>query len=483
MNMGRVMSFSFPVPTAKHRAVRGLACVLSLFVFIGSPGVIQTQVQAQDPNYVDVDVAITPDGSPHGDLGFISFTATTHFTLGDPPFYVDEARRALAINAGNPALRHGFSSATAVYPGPSGRFDVTITTLTEVDGESTYHVYVNDERVGTHTNPTTEIDYAPSLRTWSNVTLNPGDTLRVEACAHTNGRIPEGDATAWARGRWQHLGIAPSIEEVLADADPIQLVRRAGRLIISSDGNHHDPDDIAASAAGLTMLAHAGLQDQLIAYTFSDHVWGSFGDREEQMRRSVVETGERNGFTNTNFIEAVTDPEAAYAAVRDAVNASTAEDPLTIIAGGPMEVTWQGINASNPEARAHVLVISHSTWNNNHGHEHDGHDFADIGELGVATRKIVDQNSVDHIDRGLSSNEFGAAGWAAWQWLRDHENANCRWAYTRMRAARRADISDAGMVYFWLTGDENAHPTLLRRFFAEPANFAEGDEIVPIEAD
>lgn len=36
------------------------------------------------------------------------------------------------------------------------------------------------------------------------------DEIAIESNSHTNGLIPEGDGTAWARGRWSELSIKPS---------------------------------------------------------------------------------------------------------------------------------------------------------------------------------------------------------------------------------------------------------------------------------
>jgi hypothetical protein len=63
-----------------------------------------------------------------------------------------------------------------------------------------------------------------------------------------------------------------------------------GRIVISSDGNEHDEDDWAATPMSLALLASQGLQDQLVAYTFSDHTWGSNKEKkgaDGQMRESA----------------------------------------------------------------------------------------------------------------------------------------------------------------------------------------------------
>ena len=51
-----------------------------------------------------------------------------------------------------------------------------------------------------------------------------------------------------------------------------------GRIALSSDGNEHDHDDWAATPLSLALLSAAGLQDKLVLYTYSDHIWGSNQD-------------------------------------------------------------------------------------------------------------------------------------------------------------------------------------------------------------
>ncbi len=148
-----------------------------------------------------------------------------------------------------------------------------------------------------------------------------------------------------------------------------------GRIVLSSDGNEHDHDDWAATPLSLALLSAAGLQDKLVLYTFSDHVWGSNQDHPtsvsglnsyEHMRESALGGQKWFGFDKTRFICAVDNAEVAYNAIRDEINNSSVENPLTIIAAGPMQVVGEAINRSDILKRKFVTLISHSNWNNMH---------------------------------------------------------------------------------------------------------------------
>ena len=130
-----------------------------------------------------------------------------------------------------------------------------------------------------------------------------------------------------------------------------------GRIAISSDGNEHDHDDWAATPLSLALLAAAGLQDHLEVYTYSDHIWGSNQSHStsesglnayQHMRESALAGQEWFGFENTHFVCAVDNAEVAYRAMRDAINQSSAEDPLIIIAAGPMRVIGEALTSSTP---------------------------------------------------------------------------------------------------------------------------------------
>jgi hypothetical protein len=137
-----------------------------------------------------------------------------------------------------------------------------------------------------------------------------------------------------------------------------------GRIAISSDGNEHDHDDWAATPLSLALLAAAGLQDHLVLYTYSDHIWGSNQTHPtsesglnayQHMRESALGGQEWFGFDRTRFVCAVDNAEVAYAAMRDEINKSSAENPLIIIAAGPMQVIGEAINMAKIDKRQSLL--------------------------------------------------------------------------------------------------------------------------------
>ena len=141
------------------------------------------------------------------------------FVVGDGfvPGYKDEDRKALAINAG--AHQNKFAAAEAKFKGKPGKYDLVLNALTETDGESSYRVLVAGKKVGEATNPATKKDYQVAKHRFNGIELLIDDTIRVEFNTTSNGKIPEGDAFAFSRGRWRSIQVLkPGGKQAKGDA-------------------------------------------------------------------------------------------------------------------------------------------------------------------------------------------------------------------------------------------------------------------------
>ena len=91
------------------------------------------------------------------------------------------------------------------FNGAAGVYDITIDAMRELDGECTYKLYVNNELIGVQKNDVTTVDYAADKHVFKSVKVPAGAQISIESNTHSNGKIPEGTAFAWARGRWDSL--------------------------------------------------------------------------------------------------------------------------------------------------------------------------------------------------------------------------------------------------------------------------------------
>lgn len=153
----------------------------------------------------------TPPATPTPE-GAVILRATEHFRTvegGDfVPGYVVAQHDALAVNASR--YKDKYAAASATFGGPSGRYDITLNTMTEADGESTYRLVVDGKLIGMFTNPETAQDYQPATHTWPGVPIGDGATIQVEFNSASNGKKPEGNGFGYARGRWTSLALVPA---------------------------------------------------------------------------------------------------------------------------------------------------------------------------------------------------------------------------------------------------------------------------------
>jgi hypothetical protein len=269
-----------------------------------------------------------------------------------------------------------------------------------------------------------------------------------------------------------------------------------GRIAISSDGNEHDHDDWAATPLSLALLSAYGLQDKLAIYTYSDHIWGSNQDHPtsssgltayEHMRESALGGQKWFGFDNTKFICAVDNAEVAYNALRDEINKSTAENPLIIIAAGPMQVAGEAISRADVSKRQYVTLISHSGWNDNHSDKpknvywdkHSGWTFKEItnkfssdegGKL--TTIKIASQNGGDdYFGLKAPKEKFDWMKTSETKFNKAYKKGAWDWLYSRLLTCIKGgdiDASDAGMVLYILTGIEKTDPQMVKDIMENP---------------
>ncbi len=289
-----------------------------------------------------------------------------------------------------------------------------------------------------------------------------------------------------------HTSLSASAQE---SATP--LWQGVGRIALSSDGNEHDHDDWAATPLSLALLASQGLQDAVTLYTYSDHVWGSNHDfpgsdttssSYDNMQESAMGSKLWFGFNDTKFVCAVDDPKAAYKAMAKEINASSKENPLIIIAAGPMQVVGEGINRSKVSKRQYVTVVSHSGWNNNHSdkpeewEEHSGWRWNEMKSKfgtteggGVKFVQIKGQNSgkdykglycpkedYDWIKTSEARNDIKTYKPGAWDFLYQRVSSCVK------KGGKYFDPSDAGMVIYMLTGEDRTNPDMAREIMENP---------------
>ena len=283
----------------------------------------------------------------------------------------------------------------------------------------------------------------------------------------------------------------------LSAVSQTHLWQGKGRIAISSDGNEHDHDDWAATPLSLSLIAAKGLQNKMVLYTYSDHVWGSNLEMPtgkggltayEQMRESALTGAKMFGFKKSNFICAVDDAEKAYHAMAKVINESSEDNPLFIIAAGPMQVVGEGIRRSELAKRKFVTVISHSNWNDKHAAnsyawepEHKGWTFKMMKDVfgvekggAIQFVKIENQNGgKDYLGLNCSREHFNWIKKSSARENKIYKKGAWDWLYSRQetcikKGGKNFDPSDAGMLVYLFTGIEKTNPEMAKEIMENP---------------
>jgi len=247
---------------------------------------------------------------------------------------------------------------------------------------------------------------------------------------------------------------------------PMDNTLPAGRLAYVADGNSKDPDDVSANAAVIALIAAAGKQSKLVHCSYGCDLKPNVGNnpvndqdnwvyREGRLKKSYVDTADAwGGFGHLTFYNCRTQTSAAKNDLKDAINASSSSNPLSIIEAGEPDIIIDALRAATASKRQYVSVITHHRANDNGG-EDDNHEWKDLLALGVKEVRIPDQNHGNDLNKGLRKNV------SEYHWARDHADARVRVLWDRNKAAEtdrfagfdgKVDISDAGMVMFWISG-------------------------------
>ncbi len=172
------------------------------------------------------------------------------------------------------------------------------------------------------------------------------------------------------------------------------------------------------------------------------------------------------------FFDVTTDLEGALEQLKNEMAKSSRKDPLYFIHAGLSEFLYQAIvrvvDEGWGEALKHVYVVSHSEFNENHLRRKSHHTFNDAmvySNYRLNYQKIKDQNGKWDPNILWNSGE----DFSPWFWMRDHSDPDVQWIYERMlvHAGGVADISDAGMLYWLFTGDEDGNPEKFKVFIGD----------------
>lgn len=256
-------------------------------------------------------------------------------------------------------------------------------------------------------------------------------------------------------------------ERYVTDVELDSINPPKGRLAVVIDGNSPDPDDIGATPVMLGLLNKTGLNDRLVHLSHScdldptKNKGYQIGKADELRRQKKLHELSGKGielfgpFNNlTDYYNCRVDQAGATADLVKAINASTQADPLWIIEAGEPDLIGYALEKSNATAHKNVHVVSHHPANDDSG---DYFTWQQILDFGVTEHQIGDQNL------GLQTPM------SPWDWAKDHSDPGMRFIWDMLAyaeqdgvvpfQANKFDCSDAGMIYWWITGADQGGNT------------------------
>jgi hypothetical protein len=266
-----------------------------------------------------------------------------------------------------------------------------------------------------------------------------------------------------------------------------QAIPYAGeRLVVVTEGNEHGKDDWAATPLTLALIASKEIQDQLMVYAFSSHTWGSnktHAGADAQMRESAFLGSNQFRFKKTKFIESVTAPNFAIIEITELINKSSAKNPLTILASGPLEIIGTSLNEADSTKLKFVRVISYSTWDQEHanspteGETHTGWTWEKLRESFQGNQ--LQMVSLVNETKGIESLK---APLSAYAWLNDASNKEPKpfekgswgWLFSRLEASKNGNEvnpDDSRLIYYLLTGNPNPFVKDIQEMLANPSKW------------
>ncbi len=239
------------------------------------------------------------------------------------------------------------------------------------------------------------------------------------------------------------------------------------RFAVCHDGNYNDKDDIGAIAMVEALVWKAGVQNNLVHLSHSSHIGANWTTQHEAM----IVSANRGAWLYRIAHDKIWDDHwsaglgSLYHLAHE-INLSSPTNRLTIIQGGPWEMMARSFDASDPTKHQYVDIISHSIWNDNYQYEPTHRNKVSFfsqyfnttsplhGYSRPTYKKIQDQNATAF---NSDIND--------WDWMTLSLRTHFVLWRTIASGYAEGDMSDAGMLFYYLTGNEYPVMQDIRDFF------------------
>ncbi len=212
------------------------------------------------------------------------------------------------------------------------------------------------------------------------------------------------------------------------------------QILLHYDGDTNDKHDIASLPVAALLIDKAEL-NAVTTIAYNNNLLGGSNSSQINAMRNSAAFAASLGINTVDYEAGTTAAVASVAAIFNSGN------PVIAIEGGPMEAVYRALGQTDADKLGNITLISHSDANEQFA-SNGTHTWADL----QATYPAV--SFVDLKDQNVGFNN------EAWEWLDravDPVNQSARAAMLNADE-KLNDASDAGMVYWYLTGNEDGTP-------------------------
>lgn len=244
------------------------------------------------------------------------------------------------------------------------------------------------------------------------------------------------------------------------------LVDNFVEIIFHFDGNNNDIDDVAAMPLAAALSSAAGIKDKITFFYGNNLSEPSDADKVVAIRKAATFV-EKTGIDAYTYLDNIQETTDRVVALLDSGK------KVLSIEGGPMEAIYRAIAQTKPANRGNLTLLSHSVWNENR----------DVGTRpgGGKPRTWADLRAdfpeVKQIDITDQNGRLPTQGFRSpnWDWLDSTSNPLLQEAREVMNSAKQKadDPSDAGMLFYAITGKETGTPGDAKIYFTQnPPSFS-----------
>lgn len=251
------------------------------------------------------------------------------------------------------------------------------------------------------------------------------------------------------------------------------LVSQFDQIVLHFDGNNADPDDIAAIPIAALLANAGGIQDKTTFF-----YGNNFSKPNLNGRLEAMDTGgafvESLGITTHNYQDDI------YATTAKLVDKINSGESVLILEGGPVEATYRALAQTDPANLSNVTLLSHSTWNQGY-YEIDNPSDPNLTEVRLwsdIASDFPDVTQIEMNDQNGGTLNFRGFYNQSWDWLDETDNALFQEARSIMDLAgteKTNDPSDAGMLFYALTGEDDGTPQDVLEYLTDPSSYTLND--------